>query len=157
MIARWMVLAATSLVLLFGGIAPGSAQAPVAFEKSELTIEKGEGTHRFDVELAISPQQKARGLMFRREMAPDAGMLFIYDRDSVITMWMRNTYLPLDMLFIAADGRIAHIAARTVPLSERTISSRARVRAVLELNAGTARRLGIAVGDRVIHPAFAAR
>jgi len=93
--------------------------------------------------------------MFRTEMAADAGMLFVYSRPQVITMWMRNTELPLDMLFIGPDGHIAHIAERAVPRSDKTISSRARVTGVLELNGGTARRLGIAVGDRVRHPAFA--
>jgi len=136
--------------------APGMAQDPVSFERAELSIETAAGSiHRFDVELALTPRQKARGLMFRSEMAADAGMLFVYSRPQVITMWMRNTDLPLDMLFIAADGRIAHIAERAVPRSDRTISSRARVTAVLELNGGTARRLGIAVGDRVLYPAFA--
>jgi uncharacterized protein len=137
------------------GAAYGLAQNSITFERSELTIETaGGGTHRFDIELALTEQQKSRGLMFRTEMAADAGMLFVYSRPQVITMWMRNTELPLDMLFIGPDGRIAHIAERAVPRSDRTISSRARVTGVLELNGGTARRLGIAVGDRVLYPAF---
>lgn len=87
-------------------------------------------------------------------MAADAGMLFLHKRNRVVTMWMANTYLPLDMLFIEADGRIARIAANTIPQSRDTISSRKRVRAVLELNAGTARRLGISVGDRIVYERF---
>ena len=142
------------VVLLVALATAADAQEPVAFDTAELTIETADGARRFDVELAVSAQQKSRGLMFRRELAPDAGMLFLYDRPTVVTMWMRNTWIPLDMLFIAADGRIAHIAARAVPRSDETISSRTRIRAVLELNGGTARRLGIAVGDRVVHPAF---
>ena len=146
----------SALMLVVGLLwaAAAGAQERVEFEQSELVIETTDGDHRFDVELAVSGQQKSRGLMFRREMAADAGMLFIYERDAVLTMWMRNTYLPLDMLFVEADGRIARIAARAVPLSDRTISSRTRVRAVLELNAGTVRRLGIKAGDQVVHPAF---
>jgi uncharacterized protein len=84
---------------------------------------------------------------------PD-GMLFLYRRDQVVTMWMENTFLPLDMLFIEHSGRIARIQANTVPQSREVISSRKRVRAVLELNAGTARKLGISVGDKVLYERF---
>lgn len=147
-------LAVIVAVAWLAGPQAATAQEPVAFETAELTIETAKGAHRFEVELAAGPEQKARGLMFRREMAADAGMLFVYRHDTVLTMWMRNTYIPLDMLFIAADGRIAHIVQRAVPQSDKTISSRARVRAVLELNGGTVRRLGIAVGDRVVSPAL---
>ncbi len=148
------ILRLTLLAMPLVWISAAGAQAPVKFTTSELAIETANGTHRFNVELAVSPEEKSRGLMYRTAMAPDAGMLFIYDRDTVISMWMRNTLIPLDMLFIAADGRIAHIASRMVPRSDRTISSRIRVRAVLELNGGTVRRLGIAVGDQVDYPAF---
>ena len=92
--------------------------------------------------------------MYRRDLAGDAGMLFIYERDKPISMWMKNTLIPLDMLFLARDGRIVRIAARAVPMSLQTISSGEEVAAVLELNGGTADRLGIAAGDRVIHPAL---
>jgi uncharacterized membrane protein (UPF0127 family) len=129
----------------------GHAQAPVQFEHSALVIEARSGVHQFNIELAETPEQRARGLMFREEMAPDAGMLFLETRDRVQTMWMANTALPLDMLFIAADGTIVRIAENTVPFSREIISSRTRVRAVLELNAGTVRRLAISTGDRVIH------
>ncbi|MEP4380805.1 MAG: DUF192 domain-containing protein [Alphaproteobacteria bacterium] len=131
--------------------APALAQDDVAFDRSTLKIETVEAVHNFEIEIATNDEQRARGLMFRNEMAPDAGMLFIYRRDRVLSMWMANTYLPLDMLFIASDGRIVRIAENTIPLSRTTISSRKRARAVLELNAGTARRLGINVGDRVVH------
>ena len=92
--------------------------------------------------------------MFRRELAPDAGMLFDFKEVEPVAMWMKDTYLPLDMLFIARDGRIVHIAERTVPFSLATISSGEPVLAVLELNSGTASRLKIKPGDRVIHPIF---
>lgn len=127
------------------------AQAPVTFEESTLVIETRTGAHEFQVELAITPEQRSRGLMFRTELAPDAGMLFLGASDRVQTMWMANTVLPLDMLFIEADGTIATIAENTIPFSREIISSRRPVRAVLELNAGTVRRLGIRVGDKVVH------
>ncbi len=130
------------------------SQALVTFDKSSLEIETKTGTHKFTVEMAVSDRQQAQGLMFRRSMAPNAGMLFDYKRPTRITMWMKNTYIPLDMIFIGADGRINNIAQRTVPLSEATIPSRGRALAVLEVNGGTASRLGIKPGDRVIHPIF---
>ncbi len=119
-----------------------------------VTIESKGHRHRFIVEIADSPADQARGLMFRRELARDAGMLFIYDAEASLTMWMKNTYLPLDMLFIAADGRIVKIVERTVPLSTQIISSGTAALAVLEVNGGTVSRLAIAVGDRVRHRAF---
>ncbi len=92
--------------------------------------------------------------MFRRVLAADAGMLFPYKRDQVMGFWMKNTLIPLDMLFVSADGVIRTIAQRTVPRSLMAVSSRVAVRAVLELNGGTTARLGIKPGDRVLHPAF---
>jgi uncharacterized membrane protein (UPF0127 family) len=141
----------TLLVILMLSGVPAAAQNDVRFERSSLEIETANGVHEFDVELAISSEQRARGLMFRHEMAPDAGMLFLYRSDRVLNMWMANTNLPLDMLFIEAGGRIIRIQENTIPLSRTTISSRKRARAVLELNAGTVRRLGIKPSDRVIH------
>ncbi len=110
--------------------------------------------HRFSVEVARTPREHSQGLMFRRRMAVDAGMLFVYDPPRPVSMWMRNTYLPLDMIFIAPGGRVSHIVERTVPLSEENIPSHGTVRAVLELNAGTAARLGIAPGATVSAPAL---
>jgi uncharacterized membrane protein (UPF0127 family) len=120
------------------------------FDKGDLTIVAANGRHEFTVELALTPQQQQQGLMFRREMAPDAGMLFDFGRrPRRASMWMKNTYIPLDMLFIEADGTIESIAERTTPHSLETISSRGQVRYVLELNGGTVARLGIAPGDRM--------
>lgn len=139
-------------LLLFGA---GAAEAQLAtFEKSELTIVSGGKRHPFQIELATSSEQMAQGLMFRRQMAPDAGMLFLHREERELSMWMKNTFIPLDMIFIAADGRITRIAQRTVPQSLATISSEGVALAVLELNAGTAERLGIKPGDRVEHPGF---
>nr|WP_246520806.1 DUF192 domain-containing protein [Microvirga arabica] len=108
----------------------------------------------FRVEVARNDADRAQGLMYRRSMPADQGMLFDFGRVEPVSMWMQNTYLPLDMLFIRPDGTIARIAANTEPLSTRTIPSGEPVLAVLELNAGTAARLGIKPGDRVEHPIF---
>lgn len=120
------------------------------FSTEPLSIRKADGTAlRFTVELALSADQRAQGLMNRREMAADHGMLFDFGLSRRVAMWMKNTYLPLDMLFIRADGTIARIAADTVPQSEAIIDSREAVHFVLELNSGTVAKLGIAPGDTV--------
>ena len=119
-----------------------------------LTIDSGGKRHNFRIELARTDADRARGLMFRQSMPADQGMLFDFERDQMVSMWMRNTFISLDMVFILADGRIHRIEPRTEVQSERTISSGVPVRAVLELNAGTAERLGIKPGDRVVHPMF---
>jgi hypothetical protein len=124
------------------------------FETSTLTIVSAGGPHLFTVEVAETPAQMEQGLMFRRTMAPDAGMLFDYKTPTLATMWMRNTLIPLDMLFVDAQGRIVNIHERAVPQSLDVIAAAAPVRAVIELNGGTAARLGIAPGDRVQHPIF---
>lgn len=136
-------------VLLAAGVA--QAQGLLAnFDKGDLAIVTANRRHEFSVELALTPQQHQQGLMFRREMARDAGMLFDFGpRLRRASMWMKNTYIPLDMLFIKADGEIESIAERTTPHSLEPINSRGPVRYVLELNGGTAARLGIAPGDRV--------
>ncbi len=125
-----------------------------SFTKSELAIEAASGKHRFTVEEAKTPEQMAQGLMFRRTMAADAGMLFEYPKAQLVAFWMKNTLIPLDMLFIAADGKIATIRQRAVPLSTAPISSEVPVLAVLELNGGTVERLGLKPGDRILHPFF---
>jgi uncharacterized protein len=145
-------------VLLLGLLSLGlahAAGAQVSFEQSSLTVETASGPVDFDVELAISPEQRRHGLMFREHLESDQGMLFDFGRTGTVTMWMRNTFIPLDMLFIAEDGRIARIVADTQPLSDAVIGSGGPVRAVLELAAGTSAAQGIAVGDQVVHPIFA--
>lgn len=116
----------------------------------------GQGGQRqnFQVEVARNDADRAQGLMFRRSMPADRGMLFDFGKVEPVSMWMQNTYLSLDMLFIRADGTIARVAANTEPLSTRTIPSGEPVLAVLELNAGTAAKLGIKAGDKVEHPLF---
>lgn len=149
-----ILLLVTLTVLLFDRAALGEAGL-ATFEQDRLVVETAEGArHEISIELAISPQQKQQGLMFRRDLAADAGMLFVYRRVRVVSMWMRNTYIPLDMLFIADDGEIVRIVERTVPLSLKTISSGQPVLGVLELNGGAAARLGLRRGDRVLYRAF---
>ena len=119
-----------------------------------LTIVSARGRHAFQVEVARNDADRAQGLMFRRNMAPDRGMLFDFARVQPISMWMQNTYIPLDMVFIRADGTIARVADNAEPLSTRTIPSGEPVLAVLEVPGGTAARLGIKPGDRIEHPLF---
>ena len=127
-----------------------------AFEP--LTIVTGSGArHQFQVEVARNDAERAQGLMYRRSLAPDRGMLFDFGRLEPVSMWMQNTYVSLDMLFIRPDATVARIAENTEPLSTRTIASGEPVLSVLELVAGTAKRLGLNPGDRVQHPIFARR
>ena len=140
---------ATALLTLIVGLAAALAQA-----LEPLTIVGGAGRHAFQVEVARSDPDRAQGLMFRRSMPADRGMLFDFERTQPISMWMQNTYISLDMIFIRADGTIARVGENAEPLSTRTISSGEPVRAVLEVNAGTAARLGLRPGDRVEHPIF---
>ena len=149
---RQFLIRTLVLLVVAGGLAgPAGAERPAL---EPLSITTAQATHAFEVELAVTADQVRTGLMYRRKLPANAGMLFLYDDGSRVTMWMSNTYIPLDMFFIAADGRITHIVERTVPLSTELIGSNGPVRAVLELNGGTASRLGIAVGDKVRHPAF---
>jgi uncharacterized protein len=127
------------------------------FATSQLTITSATGDHQFTIELATTPAQQEQGLMYRRNMAPDAGMLFDFGHPTTTSFWMRNTLIPLDMLFVGADGRIVNIHERAVPMSEQLIPSQGQVRAVIELNGGTAARLDIRAGDRVVYPIFAGK
>ena len=114
-----------------------------------LTITSASGAHRFTVDVAASPQQQETGLMFVKSLAPDRGMIFPYDPPTQVAFWMRNTLIPLDMIFIRADGTIANIEANTVPLSLQPVYAAEPVTAVLEIAAGRAAELGISPGDRV--------
>ena len=144
------------LVWLALAAAPATAQQSLStFDRDNLTLTQADGTEQaFAIELALTPRQQAQGLMYRQSLAPDAGMLFVYRPARVVTMWMKNTVIPLDMLFIAEDGEIVKIVERTVPFSLTNISSDRPVRGVLEINGGMADRLEIRPGDRVVHPAF---
>lgn len=117
-------------------------------------IVSSNGTHDFRVEVARDERQKAMGLMFRRQLEPMSGMLFPYNAPSDLSMWMRNTYISLDMIFIRADGQIHRIEANTEPLSETVVWAGHPVTAVLEIAGGEAARLGIKAGDTVEHGHF---
>ncbi len=126
-----------------------------AFEKAHIEIVTPEKeVHRFEVELAETPEQQQLGLMHRESMAGDKGMLFIFSQESNLGFWMKNTLIPLDMLFIDEDGFINHIHPMAKPLDLTTVRSTSPAKAVLEINGGIAEKLGITEGSRVIHPAF---
>lgn len=138
---------AVAAVLVLALVAPVLA-APL----EPLDIETKAGVRHFQVEVMRTDADRERGLMYRRDMAADRGMLFQFDKEDRIYMWMKNTYLPLDMVFFGKDGRVVSVARDTEPLSERIISSGEPATAVVELNAGTAAKLGIDKGDRLIFP-----
>ena len=156
-IDRFLRLACVA-VLAFAALAigpkPAQAQNASAGGLEPLTIVTASGRHAFQVEVMRTPEQRARGLMHRQFMPADRGMLFDFKRVEPVAMWMQNTYISLDMLFIRADGTVARIAERAEPLSTRTIPSGEPVLSVLEINGGVAEKLGIKPGDKVEHPLF---
>jgi len=123
-------------------------------EQQTLEIASKTGVHVFSVELAVTDEERQKGLMFRRSLPPSYGMLFDFKRDQEVSFWMHNTYVSLDMIFIRSDGRIVRIAENTETESDKLIPSQGPVRFVLEVVAGTARKLGIEPGDRVASAAF---
>ena len=144
----WVVL-----VVLAGFSVPAGAEVA----REELVVDTAGASHRFQVEIADDNQERARGLMFRRSMPDDHGMLFDFGEEQPASFWMENTYIPLDMLFIKEDGTIESIAKRTTPLSRTGVPSKGAVRYVLEINGGLSDILGIKPGDKVSGPAMDAR
>lgn len=143
-------VAAGALLALFG------AEAAVAGCRDDTVFLRGDwGMARFNVEIADDPQEQAQGLMHRTQMASSAGMLFVYERPQRTSFWMRNTLIPLDMLFIDQNGVVQHIHHNAVPLDETPIPGGDNVVAVLEINGGLARRMGITTGAEMRHQAFA--
>ena len=147
-------LPSVALAFLSIALLPSFGIAAHAAEFQELEIVSKNGVHPFQVEMALTPEEHERGLMFRRELPVGQGMLFDFGFDQPVAFWMKNTYVSLDMMFIRGDGRILRIAERAEPLSERNIPSGGPVRWVLEVIAGTARKFGIAAGDQVGGPAL---
>lgn len=147
--ARAALIAALSLA---GAAAARAAPPPPPVD--DLVIETASGPHHFAVDVMRTREQLERGLMFRRELAPDHGMLFDFGSPQPVSMWMKNTYLPLDMVFIAADGRVVSVKRDAAPMSEAIIPSGGLVTGVLEVNAGTAAKIGLAPGDHVSDPMF---
>jgi uncharacterized membrane protein (UPF0127 family) len=138
--------------LMTAVLGPSVGEAKMRRETLTLVTTKGERV--IDIEVAETTEEKARGLMFRTSLPDDQGMLFPYSPPQEITMWMKNTYIPLDMVFIRADGVVHRIEVRTEPLSEKVIASNGNVAAVLELAGGAAERLGLAPGDKIVHGHF---
>jgi len=136
------------LILVLGAVPARPAPLPT------LEIASKTGVHVFAVEIADTEPAREKGLMYRKQLPEGQGMLFDFHRDQEVAFWMKNTYIPLDMIFIQGDGRILRIAENAEPLSTRTIPSGGAVRAVLEVIGGTAEKLGIGPGDRVAYPPF---
>jgi len=145
---RWIGFILFGLFVAAGPVRPAGQQT--------LEIATKTGVHAFAVEIADNDAERAKGLMYRKELPEGRGMLFDFHHEQEVSFWMQNTYIPLDMIFIRGDGRILRIAENTEPLSTRLIPSGGPVRAVLEVIGGTARKLGIGPGDRVASPIFSA-
>jgi uncharacterized membrane protein (UPF0127 family) len=142
-------------LLVFGLLVAAAPVRPAGVETLEIASQTG--VHAFSVEIVDNEADRAKGLMFRKELPEGKGMLFDFHSEQDVTFWMQNTYISLDIMFIRADGRILSIAEATEPLSTKLIPSGGKVRGVLEVIAGTARKFGIAAGDRVAHPIFSGR
>jgi uncharacterized membrane protein (UPF0127 family) len=145
-----MALGAAFAVLVTLDANPAAQAASV----QPLEIATKSGVQVFSVEMATTEEEKQTGLMHRKELPDGKGMLFDFSPEQQISMWMKNTYISLDMIFIRADGRILRIAENTEPLSTKIISSGGLAKGVLEVIAGTAQKYGIQPGDRVAHPLF---
>ena len=141
--------------LMVFALSSGAAAATPACDPGQIEVLAGQGSRTFAIEVADDPDEQARGLMFRPALPADAGMLFVYETPRSANFWMRNTMIPLDMIFIDDTGRIESIVERNDTYSERGSASRGDVRAVLEINGGLSRELGIGPGTQVIHAAFA--
>jgi uncharacterized membrane protein (UPF0127 family) len=144
----WAALAFVVFLSVSAGLPVRSGQA------ESLTIETSTGAHAFQIEVADNDATREHGLMDRRYMAPDHGMLFEFEHNAPVSFWMKNTYIPLDMIFISPSGVVTHIATNAEPLSERVIPSGGPSIGVLELNGGMAASIGLKVGDKVRHPFF---
>ena len=150
-LSRRFLLAAPAALMAASALAQSQ---DITFKKSSLVIVTGGREIKFDVELALNDAERSRGLMFREKLGPYDGMLFDFYQEAPVSFWMKNTLIPLDMVFIAGDGTVKHVHANATPLSTDSIPSQFPVRAVLEINGGSARLLGIKPGDKVKHPIF---
>lgn len=148
---RSFTFAALALFGLLFAVPSGAA------DQQTLEIASKTGVHTFSVEMAVTEAERAKGLMYRKSLPEGQGMLFDFHTEQDTSFWMENTYISLDIIFIRGDGTILRIAENTTPLSQKLIPSGGPVRGVLEVIAGTSRKLGIAVGDRVAHPIFGGR
>ncbi len=155
-IAAWFLIAGFALLSPALKTHAGALQEDpdAEFAVEELSVETVNGIYRFSVEIADLPQRRAKGLMHREKMLPTHGMLFDFGVTQPVAMWMKNTVLSLDMIFIRPDGTVARIAERTKPFSTEIIPSGEPVSHVLEVNAGIARLIGLKAGDTIRHRFF---
>ena len=155
-ISRMKRVASAALFAVLCGLQTGVANEAWAdgMRRETLVLTTSTGRAEISTEIALTPPEQAQGMMFRTGMADSDGMLFVYAQPQVLNMWMHNTYLSLDMVFVAANGTVVRIESNAEPLSDRVISSRSPATAVLELKAGTALRLGLKPGDRVESPSL---
>ncbi|SFH83823.1 DUF192 domain-containing protein [Bradyrhizobium sp. cf659] len=155
--AVWSVASGwlAAILVVAGVVVAGGPVRAASFQPLEIVTKSG--VQVFSVEVATTEQEKQTGLMYRKELADGKGMLFDFNPEQEVSMWMKHTYVSLDMIFIRADGRILRIAENTEPLSTKIISSQGPARAVLEVVAGTAQKYGIRPGDRVGHPLFGSK
>ena len=161
---RYRILSGCALLFVAliyaAGVLNAKAQSrfsPASAEFQTFSIQSAQGEHRFQVETATSPDARSKGLMDRVSLPPNQGMLFVYQPARQINMWMKDTLIPLDMVFFGPGGKIIRIETNTEPLSLRNIGSGGASRAVLEINAGLTEQLGIKVGDQALHSIFSSR
>ena len=147
---RWILV----IALVASAFAVATFSAADDCDETRATVSGEWGRAHFTVVLADDPTERARGLMFVESLPMLEGMLFVYPEPQAVTFWMKNTLIPLDMLFVGPDGTILSLHENAIPHDETTISGGEGVKAVLEINGGMARRLGITVGDRLHHPVF---
>jgi uncharacterized membrane protein (UPF0127 family) len=148
----WMMLSLGAAIAVLVTLCVNPVAQAASIQPLEIATKSG--VRVFSVEMATTEEEKQTGLMYRKELADGKGMLFDFSPEQQISMWMKNTYISLDMIFIRADGRILRIAENTEPLSTKIISSGGLAKGVLEVAAGTAQKYGIQPGDRVAHPLF---
>jgi uncharacterized membrane protein (UPF0127 family) len=157
----YRIASACLALLLAPGLLGAQVEGPqldlASFPQSRLTLRSSASEQEFQIWIASTQQQQMQGLMFVRDLPPDRGMLFVEERPRIATMWMKNTYIALDMLFIDTRGKVVRILPMTKPFSLDILSSLTPVKAVLELRGGEATRRNIRVGDTVVHEAFKAR
>lgn len=140
-----------AVIILVGALSYSSI-SQAGSQTGTVVVHSDNGSHTFSVEIMRSQDERSKGLMFRKYLAPDTGMLFDFGDPRPVSMWMKNTYIPLDMLFISEKGVVHKIAANTIPHSTEIISSNSQVRYVLEINGGMSEKLGIKAGNRVALP-----
>ena len=152
---RAFAFALALFVLPLAACNPGSTTqaqtTPAAMDDFHAVIHTATGDYPFNIEIADTPQEHSRGLMYRQTLAPDSGMLFDYGTERKVSFWMQNTFIPLDMVFIGADGLVKHIHAKAKPMDTTSIPSRFPVRFVLEIPGGRAAEIGLKDGDRIDH------